>query len=300
MHRLVGLVCLAVTAMAQNAPAPSAQGDHVLSTGVQINAVSAPAPHAAGNLAGVPDLLPKLQGKPTLIGGEISGLDSVRDEITIHVFGSRSLRVLFDTRTQIYRDGTPASVAGLRPGAHVYVDTVLAGKSIFARTIRIVTSHSGGQTVGQITGYDLEKGRLLINDPLSPREFALHLSPTTVIERSGSSATPAELKDGSLVSVEFVAADKGGDPLARRVSILAEPGSSFVFSGQVTFLDLRQGMLAILDTRTHKSYDIAFDPKIIDVNHGLTEGSSAEITTTFDGHHYVASAIRLSARQDEP
>src|SRR5690348_15128886 len=46
-----------------------------------------------------PPAMPK--GKATLIGGTISNMDRVRDQITVRPFGGSDMKILFDGRTQI-------------------------------------------------------------------------------------------------------------------------------------------------------------------------------------------------------
>src|SRR6476620_5863063 len=70
-----------------------------------------------------PPDMPK--GKATLIGGTISNMDRVRDQITVRPFGGRDMKILFDGRTQISRDGNKVSSVDIKPGEKVYIDTVL-------------------------------------------------------------------------------------------------------------------------------------------------------------------------------
>src|SRR5258708_29887836 len=80
----------------------------------------------------VPDL-PKLPAaKASLIGGNIGRLDRVRDQITVQVFGGGKMKISFDPRSRGYHDGAEASLADLRQGDRVYVETILHGSTVFS------------------------------------------------------------------------------------------------------------------------------------------------------------------------
>src|SRR5579863_3285059 len=82
---------------------------------------------------GPADLPPGPRGNSTVIGGAIRGVDLVRDQFTLNVFGGRTMKVLFDQRTQVYRDGAKTAPRDLRIGEHVSVETMLDGTAVFAR-----------------------------------------------------------------------------------------------------------------------------------------------------------------------
>ena len=117
------------------------------------------------------DLLPELPavptGKSTLVGGRVGKVDHVRDEITVQPFGGRNLRIVFDGRTQILRDGAKVTASDLRGGDKIYVDTVLDGTTIFTKNIRIQTQRTSGESRGQVVSIDSGRAELVINDPLS-------------------------------------------------------------------------------------------------------------------------------------
>src|SRR5215472_10821421 len=81
--------------------------------------VIAPPPGAenggdAASIAGDPLLnpppLPK--GKVTMIGGVVGKIDPIRSRLTVQPFGSKeSLKVAYDERTHIYRDGRETTYA---------------------------------------------------------------------------------------------------------------------------------------------------------------------------------------------
>jgi hypothetical protein len=59
----------------------------------------------ASLLPAVPSLPPQ---KASLIGGTVERMDRVRDELIIRVFGGGKMKIAFDPRTKILRNGDPA------------------------------------------------------------------------------------------------------------------------------------------------------------------------------------------------
>jgi hypothetical protein len=102
------------------------------------------------------------KGKSTIIGGAIREVDGVRDQLTLNIFGGRTMKVLFDERTQLYRDGQKTPLRALRAGDHASVETVLDGTTIFARSIHILSQLPEGECQGQVLSYDRSKGELLV------------------------------------------------------------------------------------------------------------------------------------------
>src|SRR5437660_1407697 len=129
----------------------------------------------------LPDLPSLPPEKATLVGGAIEKIDRVRDQLTMQVFGGGRTKILFDTRTRIYRDNQVASASDLRPGDRVYVDTILNGDTIFARNIRLKTAAPVGESQGVVMEYRPNNGELLVRDQLSPEPLSVHLSSSTKI-----------------------------------------------------------------------------------------------------------------------
>lgn len=294
MNRLLMLVLLGGMAW----------GQAVQSSFSERSTASTPAPEANTTVEGgspavrllpFPDLLPQPRGKLTLIGGTISKVDRVRDEITLKVFGGGTLRIEFDSRTHINNDGGVANASNLTAGQRAYLDTTLAGTAIFAKNIHVVAQAASGQTTGQVISFDARTGELVLSDAISPRSVKLRIERTTIISREGKTASSGDLLSGTLISVAFLPNDSG-PPVARQVSILAAPGNTFVFVGRVSHLDIHLGLVVLVDPRDQKSYEIDFDPNAIPVSEDLREGATVEATTAFDGRRYVASAITVESR----
>ena len=296
MFRFLVLAVLSGVALSQASPsagAKSAQDQSVTSSGSGL----------VSTTAGASSLPPLPKGKSTVIGGAIRGVDRVRDQFTLDVFGGRSLKVLFDERTLIYRDGVKSSQRDLRSGDHVSVETVLDGTTVFARSIHTLSESPAGDCQGQVMSYDPADRVLTVRDALSRQPIKFRLPGGLAFVRQGqaasssaasSSAEPgsADLDAGTLVSVKFQS-DNKGHGVASQVSILAAPGSAFVFVGNVASLDLHSGLLVVVDPRDDKRYDIFFDSARFPVSRDLREGTEVMVTADFDGARYVASAITV-------
>ncbi|MGB2605305.1 MAG: hypothetical protein WBC78_17035, partial [Candidatus Sulfotelmatobacter sp.] len=121
----------------------------------------------------LPDLPSLPPAKASLIGGTIRTLDRVRDQITVQVFGGGKMKIFFDTRTHIYEGSRKASTSDLHQGDRVYVDTILDGSTVFAKTIRLKTTASAGESQGIVTSYRGDKGELIVRDALSPQPLRI-------------------------------------------------------------------------------------------------------------------------------
>jgi hypothetical protein len=292
MCRFLALVILSGAAFAQlssSAGSKSAQDQAAASPASLVVASS-----GASSLPAAP------KGKSTVIGGSIRGVDGVRDQFTLDVFGGRSLKVLFDERTQIYRDGVKSSIRDLRAGDHVSVETVLDGTTVFARSIHMLSELPRSDSQGQVTDYNFADHELTMRDAQSRQLVKFRVPDGTAFVRQGQAASsavepgPGDLVTGTLISVKFQS-DNKGHGVASEVSILATPGTAFVFVGNVASLDLRSGLLVVVDPRDDKRYDVFFDSARFPVSRELHEGADVMVTADFDGARYVASAITVRA-----
>lgn len=240
----------------------------------------------------IPDLPSLPKAEATLVGGTIQSLDRVRDELTIRVFGGGQMKTLFDPRTHVFRDGKPASTGDLKTGERIYVDTILADGQVFARNIRVTGSSPAGEGQGVVLSYRSDNGLLVVSDLLAPGPMKLHVAPSSKILRNGQQATTNELVPGTLITVKFEP-QPGGRSLAREISILITPGTQFTFSGRVTFLDLRSGLLVVTSTADHKPYEIHFDPSVLQVGQDLQEGAEVTVLARYDGNQYVARGLTV-------
>jgi hypothetical protein len=258
-----------------------------------------PASGLEGALARAPGLPSMPRGKSTVIGGAIRTVDQVRDQLTLNVFGGGKLKVLFDQRTQVYRDGLKTPLRDLRAGDHVSVETMLDGTTVFARSIHMLSELPEGECQGQVMNYNPADRELTVRDALSRNPVKLRVPAGTAVVRLGQAASSSsnlgssDLNQGTLISVKF-RPDTKGHGVASEVAILAIPGAAFVFVGNVASLDLHSGLLVVVDPRDDKHYDVFFDSARFPVSHDLREGADVTVTANFDGARYVASAITMN------
>jgi hypothetical protein len=240
------------------------------------------------------DVAPMPKGKATLIGGRIEKIDPVRNRITVAPFGGKgTMKVFFDERTHIYRDGTETTQANLHKGDRAYVDTMLDGPRVFARNIRVMTQLVPADASGQVLSYDQSSGMMTLQDQLSAQPVRFSIRAQTVVSKENHTpGSAADLQPGSLVAVKF-SPGTSRQGVAQQITILATPGTRFTFAGKVTHLDLRHGLIAVNNETDQQTYDIAFDPgsKLKD---DITVGSQVRVTATFTGHGYKAEAIEGS------
>jgi hypothetical protein len=83
------------------------------------------------------------------------------------------------------------------------------------------------------------------------------------------------------------------------VSIIAVPGSTFTFSGKVTFLDLHRGLIAVQNSTDDKNYEIHFEPSAVTNRNELGIGRDVLIRATFEGARYMAQSVNPT-RAPEP
>jgi len=263
---------------------------------------SVPATNSSEDAVDPASLLPDVRSLPrarsTLIGGTVERLDRIRDRFTVRVFGGGRMKVVFDPRTRIYRDGAPASVSDLRQGDRVYIDTVLDGTSIFALNIRVKRSPSAGESEGVVTANSGDRGELTIRDTLSPRTFNVRLNSSTRIVKGDRPVSVNEITPGTLVSLTL-GADKDGRNSAREISVLAVPGDSFTFAGQVVSLDMREGLLVLSSSTDQKTHDVYFDSGVLAMDDSLHPGVDVAILARFEGNRYVARSLTINASSQQ-
>ncbi|MGH9350914.1 MAG: hypothetical protein ACRD2G_01925, partial [Terriglobia bacterium] len=180
--------------------------------GAQTTQVAAlqPAPKTTSASANLPELPPMPPGRATVMGGVIHNVDPVRDEFKLKVFGGgHPVKMLFDARTQLYRDGKRVPIADLRSGDHASVETTLDGSSIFALRIHMLSEMPQGDVQGQVIEYNPSTRELMLNANLSRQPIKLQVPATATIVRQGQSAFASErsgvydLVNGTLISVKF-------------------------------------------------------------------------------------------------
>ena len=246
--------------------------------------------------AKLPGLPAAPRGRSTMMGGKIQNLDSVRDQFRLNAFGQKPMTILFDERTQVYLDGKKISLHDLHAGTNASIQTVLDGTNVFALSIHLLSRAAEGEYQGQVLSYSPDTNELIVSAGSSHDPVKLLVPVNTPIIRVGQGDLSSvhsgswDLVKGTLISLTFEPNGKGRG-IASRISILATPGSIFVFGGSLSSLDIHSGLLVVTDPRDQRSYQIFFDASKISTGQSLHEGDNVRVTATFDGSRYVAGTI---------
>ncbi len=78
--------------------------------------------------------------------------------------------------------------------------------------------------------------------------------------------------------------------MAREITVLATPGSVFVFKRTISALDMHSGTLVVDDPLDEKGHH-SFNSVRLPVSHNLHQGDRVMVTAEFDGTRYVATPI---------
>lgn len=230
------------------------------------------------------------------MGGEIRNVDPVRDQFLLKVFGGHSVKILFDERTQIYKNGKKVPILDLRPDDHASVQTISDGSSILAVRINMLSHLPDDDFRGRVTDYNSQTHALTIITTPGNQSLTVKIPsgiPVANISQNGSSTPehdPLNFVRDSLVDVSLTGGN-GKSGVATRINILAVPGATFVFAGKLSVLDVHAGKLVVLDPRDNQSYPITFGSSLLPIASKLHQGSSVKVTTTFTGKSYVANEI---------
>lgn len=252
---------------------------------------------AGSNAGNTRDLPPLPQGKSTILGGEIYRVDPVMDEFVLKVYGEKPMKIFFDERTEVYRDGKRIPLHDLGPATHASVQTMLDGTIVFAASIHILSTQPEGEYEGRVLSFDARSGELALTTEPGRPAFRLVVSSQTTFKRVGQGAFssaasgPADLAPGSLVQVNFDSNNRG-QGVVTEVSVLAAPGTSFVFSGTISDLNIAAGTMAVVDPRDNQSYRISFDAHA-QISQRLSIGEHVRIAADYDGEKYVATGITI-------
>ncbi len=242
----------------------------------------------------LPDLPPVPRANATLIGGTVERLDRVRDRVIVHVFGGGQMMILFDPRTVVYRAGKESSVAELQQGERVYLDTILDGDKVFARTIRLTAPRATGESQGVILKYRTNRNELVLRDSISPTPVQVKLTSATQVKQGDRTLPISTLVPGTLVAIRF-APDGNGHSTASQVSILALPGTQYTFAGEVVHLDLSTGLVVLKSSTDNQTYEVYLSPSITP-DENLHPGSVVTVMTYFDGSRYLARNLTITSQ----
>jgi hypothetical protein len=259
---------------------------------------SSAASSAAANY-NLPPLLTPPAGESTIMGGAIREIDPVLDEFRLDIAGERPMKIRFDERTKLFRDGVSIPLRELTPADHASVQTALDGTHVFAESIHVLSQAPKGQCQGVVESYDQRSGKLVLSSDLSPKSLHFFLPGNTPIVRVGQPEFTAahsgvtDLTRGSLVAISF-SPDPDGRAVVHHVTVMAVPGSSFIFGGNVAFLDMASGSLVVVDSRDGKSYRIFFNSGRFPSAAKLHVGDNVTIDASLEASRYVASSITIN------
>jgi hypothetical protein len=233
--------------------------------------------------------------KLSLIGGTVREIDPIRNRMTVDIYGGKEMKLIFDDRTKITRNGADVNPLLIRKGDRVYLDTQLArDNKIFAKQIQIVTKFEAADLSGQVISFDPKTRTIELRDQLSAAPFRFAVDPDAAITaNSGKAASMADLRPGALVLAHFNNG-QGGRGTIRDINILAAPGAEFTLYGRVNHLDLRSGVLAVQNKSDDKAYEVKFSPAQFKVD-DLAIGSEVAVTARFDGNDYIAESLNVTS-----
>ena len=244
---------------------------------------------------------PLPDGTTTLVGGMVTGVDHIRDRMTIAVFGGARWKIGFDERTHIFRNGAETTQLAIKKGERVYVDTMLDKKNheIFARNIRVGVAAAPADADGQIMDIDTKHQRMTLRDQIDSVPVHFSIDQGTKIIHGNSPASLGDIRPGTLVHVKF-SPQSPNRGLAREIAIIAAPGASFTYIGKITHLDMHRGILAVQNVVDDKNYEIYFKPAAhADVKDQLVVGTEVRIVAVFEGTRYTAESINVTKEPEE-
>lgn len=236
------------------------------------------------------DDMPHAKGPVSLLGGTVTRVDPIRDRIVVRAFGGRDLTVDFDARTEVLRGTRPASIREIRPGLRIYADIIAKDGRTFAKTLRIEAGSVLGETRGQVLSYDNTRGLLKVRDLISSQPLTLHVTSRTAIESGDPSGSATDLVTGSLVQISFQGVSNGPSS-AEKITILARPGSTFVFTGRIAVIDLRDSHLTLYQQPGDTAFEVGLNSLTADEKLKLRQGSDVVVHAQFDGRSYQARSI---------
>jgi hypothetical protein len=234
-----------------------------------------------------------LPNKPlSLIGGTVKKVDAIRNRVVVQPFGGgHEVAVLFDDRSHIYRNGAATTLLGIHRGDRVYVDTMTLEHTAFARSIRVETATGPVEAHGQVVRFDPSNRVVQMRENLTSQTVSFTISDRTALHKKDGVATIADFVPGALIEAVFAPGRRGG--LADDVYILAVPGTSYVFLGRITNVDVRQGLLAIENESDHRNYEFHYSAAQVPEHDHLRVGAKVTVHANFDGMHYLADSIAI-------
>ncbi len=231
------------------------------------------------------------RAKVGLVRGVLKRMDPIHDQLLIHSFGGKDIRIAFDGRTQVFPEAAHAHLTAVPTGSVVSVDTVIDGGKLFARSVRTGPSNAA-ELDGQVLRYDAAKSQLTLRDPISPEGISLHIAPSATVVNQGQPASPQILSAGMLVRVWLSPTENA----ANKVEIFATRGNSFTFEGRIVAVDLRAGVVALSNNSDQSVRELSIGSLDASTLALLREGANVNIQAEFDGDRYNVRTVTLAAR----
>jgi len=247
---------------------------------------------------------PLLEPKPlppanlSLIGGIVRKVDAVRSRIIVQPFGGGNrYQIYLDERTRILSAGRETTVLAIHPGDRIYVDTQAVGAQVFAKSIQVRTVNGPASASGQII--EVLGATVKMLDRSSGETVRFAVNDRTRIESQRGPTTSASLHTGSLIDVTFTSAGHRGE--AQSIIIHATPGESYVFTGILTDVNIREGVLALDNQVDGNNYELYFDPlQEKNLTAQLVAGTPIWVSANFDGKRYRATSIKITEPAVQP
>jgi len=229
-------------------------------------------------------------GKVGLVRGVLRRIDPIHDQLLIRAFGGGDIRIAFDPRTRIIAENAPVRLTSLGPGSVVSVDTVIESGKLFARSVRTGPSNAA-ELNGQVVRYDAAQSRLILSDPISPEGISVRIGPSTTVINQGQPASLQALSAGALVRVWFSASQN----TANKIEVFAERGNSFTFQGRIVAVDLRSGIVSLVNDSDQSVRELAIGSLGASSVSLLREGANVSMQAVFDGNRYSVRSVAVVA-----
>ena len=238
-----------------------------------------------------PDVPPLPKAPASLIGGTVRRVDPIHDRIVLRAFGGGDFTIDYDIRTRVLRGATPAEMREIRAGTRIYVDSIPKDGRAFAKTLVIESIGSIlGETRGQVLSYDAGRELLKVRDVVSAQPLNLRVTARTEIRLGDQGLKAPELVAGSLVNISFQGVSDGPS-VAEKIDVVARPGSSFVFTGRIAVIDLRDSHITIVEQSGENTFEVGIHSLPAGERLRLRQGTDVIVHAEFNGSKYEAKTI---------
>ena len=162
--------------------------------------------------------------------------------------------------------------------------------------MHILSQLQQGAYRGEVMSYNPSTGDLDLVGGHGGGSIRFRVSNDATFARKGqgsfvaSQSGPSDLQKGTLVSIEFEP-DGNGRGTITKVTVLATPGSQFVFSGNLTALDMHTGSMVLIDPTNNQSYQIEFNSSSLASMPDVRPGQRVRVAAEYDGTRYLAHNV---------